>query len=134
MKRQITMQNYFSTKKLNNENKSVDSSDIIIQGQDDITNNPGNNYDTTSSTDSYNNSDSESNIGDLIKEPEPNTKISVASVLKKCPGPSDISQNLNNEPTQPNLTFYPKTKYGDRWRHFSKQWFKSFAWLEYSIL
>ncbi|CAI6354640.1 unnamed protein product [Macrosiphum euphorbiae] len=80
MKRQITVQNYFSAKKLNNENKSVDSSDIIIQGQDDITNNPGNNYDTTSSTDSYSNSDSESNIGDLIKEPEPNTKISVASV------------------------------------------------------
>lgn len=41
---------------------------------------------------------------------------------------------MNNEPIQPNLTFYPKTKYGDRWRHFSKQWFKSFAWLEYSIL
>ncbi|KAF0747851.1 zinc finger MYM-type protein 1-like, partial [Aphis craccivora] len=88
MKTQITMQNYFSAKKLNNEN---------------------------------------------IK-PEPNTKISVASVLKKFPRPSDISQNLNNEPIQPNLTFYPKTKYGDRWRHFSKQWFKSFAWLEYSIL
>jgi len=79
MKRQITMQNYFSAKKLNNENIIVDFSDII-QGQDDITNNPGNNYDTTSSTDSYSNSDSESNIGDLIKEPEPNTKISVASV------------------------------------------------------
>jgi hypothetical protein len=82
MKRQITIQNYFSAKKLNNENKNVDSSDIIIQGQDDITNNPGNNYDTTSSTDSYSNSNSESNIGDLIKKPEPNTKISVASVLK----------------------------------------------------
>lgn len=38
----------------------------------------------------YSNSDSESNIGDLIKEQEPNTKISVASVLKKCPGTSDI--------------------------------------------
>ncbi|KAL4122422.1 hypothetical protein QTP88_014753 [Uroleucon formosanum] len=107
MKRYITMQNYFSAKKLNNANKSVDSSDFSFQGQDDITNNP---------------------------EPEVNTKISVASVLKKCPGPSDISQNLNNEPTQPNLTFYPKSKYGDRWRHFSKQWFKSFAWLECSIL
>lgn len=52
MKRQITVKNYFSAKKLNNENKSVNSSDII-QGQDDITNNPGNNYDTTSNTDSY---------------------------------------------------------------------------------
>ncbi|KAL4085299.1 hypothetical protein QTP88_027158 [Uroleucon formosanum] len=102
MKRYITMQNYFSAKKLNNENKSVDSSDFSFQGQDDITNNP---------------------------EPELNTKISVASALKKCPGPSDISQNLKSI-----LTFYPKTKYGDRWRHFSKQWFKSFAWLEYSIL
>jgi len=53
MKRQITMQNYFSTTKLNNENENVDSSDMnlnddnIIQGQDDKANNPGNNYDTT---------------------------------------------------------------------------------------
>ncbi|KAL4103994.1 hypothetical protein QTP88_019307 [Uroleucon formosanum] len=78
--------------------KNKEKNCIIIQGQDDITNNPGNNYDTTST-----------NIGDLIKEPEPNTKISVASVLKKCPRPSDISQNLNNEPTHQNLTFYPKT-------------------------
>ncbi|KAL4085261.1 hypothetical protein QTP88_027120 [Uroleucon formosanum] len=77
MKRYITMQNYFSAKKLNNENKSVDSSDFSFQGQDDITNNP---------------------------EPELNTKISVASALKKCPGPSDISQNLKSI-----LTFYPKT-------------------------
>jgi len=46
MKRQITMQNYFSAKKLNNKNKSVDSSDI--QGQDDKTNkkNIGHNFAT----------------------------------------------------------------------------------------
>lgn len=60
--------------------------------------------------------------------------INFTSVLKKYPGPSDISHNISNEPTQPNLTFYPKTKYGDRWRPFSKQWFKTFPWLEYSIL
>lgn len=89
MKRQITMQNYFSSKKLNNDNENVDSSDMnlnndgIIQGQDDITNNQGNNYDTTSSTDSYSNSDSESNIDDLIKEPEPNIQINLSSVLKR---------------------------------------------------
>lgn len=89
MKRQITIQNYFSSKKLNNDKKNVDSSDMnlnndgIIQGQDDITNNQGNNYDTTSSTDSYSNSDSESNIDDLIKEPEPNIQINLSSVLKR---------------------------------------------------
>lgn len=68
----------------------------------------------------------------LLNESDSNTEINFASILKIYPGPSDISHNISYEPTQLNLTFYPKAKYGNRWHHFSKQWFKTFPWLEYS--
>lgn len=56
------------------------------------------------------------------------------SVVKVIPGPGDLSQTLENGPKQPKLVCYPKTKYVNRMRHFSPNWYKIHNWIEYSII
>lgn len=55
-----------------------------------------------------------------------------------APGPQDISQTIDDGPTQPKLKCYPKTIYGagrsKRARGFQAGWFDQFKWLEYSRL
>lgn len=48
-------------------------------------------------------------------------------------GPSDIAQVACDNPIQPILNNYPRTKFGKEWRNFHSEWFK-FSWLEYSVL
>lgn len=135
-KRKITIQNYFFTKKRINENKNLNTSlnNLDKAFEDCLIDNPGTNFNITSSTDNY--SDSESNtidINGLTNESKPNTEINITNVFKMYPKPTNIFQNMNNGPIQKNLTFYPKSKYCDCWNNFSKKWFKTFPWLEYSV-
>lgn len=72
---------------------SLNKSDSLIE--DSIINSPGTNYYTTSSMDSFN--DSELNIEDInciTNEWKPNTEINITSVLYS--GLADIFQNINN--------------------------------------
>lgn len=144
MKRGKTMEDYFSAKRYNIEKHedaiAVDGnisneniSNLINIEQQEMTNISGNIFDSTTSTDNY--SDSDSDTGDINEfNNKPNIENNYFPATKIYSGPADISQNINDGPKQPVITFYPKTKYGNRWRHFSKQWFITFPWLEYSIL
>ncbi|XP_033934534.1 neurofilament medium polypeptide-like [Pseudochaenichthys georgianus] len=60
-----------------------------------------------------------------VKEGQDKSKAAV-------PGPPDISQSKAEQPKQPHLKFFPRTLQGDRRRCFSKDWFNSHKWLEYS--
>ncbi|XP_050303834.1 zinc finger MYM-type protein 1-like [Anthonomus grandis grandis] len=46
----------------------------------------------------------------------------------------DLSKSPYEKPSQPILREYPGTKIGDRLRAFNKKWFKTFPWLEYSVI
>ncbi|KAL4153302.1 hypothetical protein QTP88_001153 [Uroleucon formosanum] len=48
--------------------------------------------------------------------------------------PSDITHIVSDQPTQPILKNYPQSKFGKEWRQFHPEWFKSYPWLEYSVL
>lgn len=50
------------------------------------------------------------------------------------PFPLDLSKTPYDLPSQPILMEYPVTKIGDRLRAFNKNWFKTFPWLEYSVI
>lgn len=56
--------------------------------------------------------------------------------FRQVPGPNDISQNLDEGPTQHKLKKYPKTIYGvgqtKRMRGFNSNWYELYKWLEYS--
>lgn len=58
--------------------------------------------------------------------------------VRTAPGPKDISQTIDEGPTQPKLKYYPKSIYGtgnsSRVRGFQVGWFDQFKWLEYSKL
>lgn len=45
------------------------------------------------------------------------------SIVKVAPGPKDLSQTLEDWPKQPKLVCYPKTKFDDRMRYFSSNWY-----------
>jgi hypothetical protein len=54
---------------------------------------------------------------------------------KKSPGPADLSQSPEDEPKQPELILFPRTKFGNKQRQFSSAWYKLYpTWLEYSVL
>lgn len=53
---------------------------------------------------------------------------------KTSPGPKDLAQNVDDGPKQPKLSFYPKTKFFNRMRHFSVHWYQMFKWIEYSVM
>lgn len=55
------------------------------------------------------------------------------SIDEVISGPRDLSQTLENGPKQPILVCFPETKYGNRKRHFSLNWYKLYNWIEYSI-
>lgn len=44
----------------------------------------------------------------------------------------DISQSRAEQPKQPHLKIFPRTYQGDRRRCFSKDWYNTHKWLEYS--
>jgi hypothetical protein len=58
--------------------------------------------------------------------------------VRTAPGHKDISQTIDEGPTQPKLKYYPKTIYGtgrsSRVRSFQVGWFDQFKWLKYSQL
>ena len=70
-------------------------------------------------------------------EPEHLNQIQVIEnqmeILSKI-GPSDITHIVSDQPTQPILKNYPQSKFGKEWRQFRPEWFKSYPWLEYSVL
>lgn len=43
----------------------------------------------------------------------------------------DLSQKLENGPSQPDFTF-PRRNNGGKQRSFNNSWYKKYAWLEYS--
>ncbi|XP_063920420.1 zinc finger MYM-type protein 1-like [Zophobas morio] len=47
--------------------------------------------------------------------------------------PSDISQCVDEGPTQIIMNAYPSRNFGNRLRSFNKEWYKVFPWLEYSV-
>jgi hypothetical protein len=47
-------------------------------------------------------------------------------------GPTDISKNPADGPTQPTLSHYPRTVQSGVPRSFQGAWFSSYSWLEYS--
>ncbi|XP_048066986.1 uncharacterized protein LOC125280469 isoform X2 [Megalobrama amblycephala] len=52
--------------------------------------------------------------------------------VRSVPGPTDISQSRAEQPKQPHLKIFPHTYQGDRRRCFSKDWYNTHKWLEYS--
>ena len=60
----------------------------------------------------------------------PELKLSSRSHV---PGPLDLSQTKVDEPKQPVLQFYPKTKFLNKFRQFNKAWYNTFPWVEYSV-
>ncbi|XP_050961250.1 uncharacterized protein LOC127162484 [Labeo rohita] len=52
--------------------------------------------------------------------------------VRRVPGPTDISQSRAEQPKQPHLKIFPRTYQGDRRRCFSKDWYNTHKWLEYS--
>ncbi|XP_050532818.1 zinc finger MYM-type protein 1-like [Daktulosphaira vitifoliae] len=69
-------------------------------------------------------------------EPEQNQKLVIENqmdIFSKI-GPSDITHIVSDPPTQPILKNYPQSKFGKEWRQFRPEWFKSYPWLEYSVL
>ena len=50
------------------------------------------------------------------------------------PFPIDLSKTPYEKLSQPILKEYPVTKMGDRLRAFNKNWYKTFPWLEYSVI
>jgi len=63
--------------------------------------------------------ESHSTTDKIILAPNP-TFNSIGKVIS---GPGDLSKTLENGPKQPKLVCYPKTKYGNRMRHFSPNWY-----------
>ncbi|KAL4143937.1 hypothetical protein QTP88_006185 [Uroleucon formosanum] len=59
------------------------------------------------------------------------TEIQIENVSKI--GPSDITHIVSDQPTQPILKNYPRSKFGKEWRQFRPEWFKSYPWLKYSV-
>ncbi|KAA0712092.1 hypothetical protein E1301_Tti012827 [Triplophysa tibetana] len=51
---------------------------------------------------------------------------------KKTKKTTDISQSRAEQPKQPHLKIFPRTYQGDRRRCFSKDWYNTHKWLEYS--
>jgi hypothetical protein len=60
------------------------------------------------------------------------TEIQIENLSKI--GPSDITHINSDQPTQPILKNYPQSKFGKEWRQFRPEWFKSYLWLENSVL
>ncbi|XP_050540287.1 uncharacterized protein LOC126904924 [Daktulosphaira vitifoliae] len=97
--------------------------------------------DTSIGTDNHSSdSDDFQQLNDLqeIKnvEPEQNQKQVIENqmeIFSKI-GPSDITHIVSDPPTQPILKNYPQSKFGKEWRQFRPEWFKSYPWLEYSVL
>lgn len=100
------------------------------------------NYDSSVGTDNHSSdSDDCRQLNDLqeIKNLDPEhlyqkqvTEIQIENVSKI--GPSDITHIVSDQPTQPILKNYPQSKFGKEWRQFRPEWFKSYPWLEYSVL
>jgi len=103
------------------------------------------NYDSSVGTDNHSSdSDDCQQLNDLqeIKNLDPErpehlyqkqvTEIQIENVSKI--GPSDITHIVSDQPTQPILKNYPQSKFGKEWRQFRPEWFKSYPWLEYSVL
>jgi hypothetical protein len=58
-----------------------------------------------------------------------------AENTRKSPGPADLSQSPEDEPKEPELILFPRTKFGNKQRQFSSAWYKLYpTWLEYSVL
>ncbi|KAK0136706.1 hypothetical protein N1851_027113 [Merluccius polli] len=57
---------------------------------------------------------------------------SATAGVRPVPGPADISQSRAEQPKQPQLKNFPRTYQGDRRRCFSKDWYNTHKWLEYS--
>ncbi|XP_071058569.1 uncharacterized protein [Pseudochaenichthys georgianus] len=58
--------------------------------------------------------------------------MTVTLIMRWMPRLENISQSRAEQPKQPHLKFFPRTLQGDRRRCFSKDWFNSHKWLEYS--
>lgn len=75
------------------------------------------------------------NFDEWLQKASTSTGISpTSSHLPRPPGPNDISQSPSDNPIQPSLQIFPKSKFGNRLRSFQKHWYNQFKWLEYSIL
>lgn len=88
------------------------------------------------SEDQEENSGSETEIQTIEDDEHEQAKISNISHSQwsSFPFPADISKNPHESPSQPVLKQYPLIKIGDRYRTFKSDWYKKFAWLEFSVI
>lgn len=53
---------------------------------------------------------------------------------RSVPGPNDLSQTLNDGPTQVYMRNYPTHVIGNIPRRFNYKWYNNYSWLEYSTM
>ena len=58
----------------------------------------------------------------------------LSAVIRKAPGPDDLSATPDNEPSQPRLKTFPTREQAGRSRSFRSAWYQTHPWLEYSQL
>ena len=49
-------------------------------------------------------------------------------------GPNDLSQRINDGPTQVYMRYYPRHVIGNISRRFNSKWYNNYSWLEHSTM
>ena len=78
-------------------------------------------------------SDGGDDIADDVLGPTVQVQLSHGNAkFEITPGPSDLSQSLDEGPKQFYMRYYPSHMIGTAQRRFNYTWFKLYSWLEYS--